>query len=146
MPAAKQGLQDKDPTIAELLKPFGYATAQIGKNHLGDRNEYLPTLHGFDEFYGILYHLNAMEEPYQGDYPKMAEFHQRFGPRNIIDTKATNIDDPTTDPRWGRVGKQTIADAGPLPPHPNMDPTANVNMRMSTKNSCAVLSISLTAR
>ena len=66
MPAAKQGLQDKDPTIAELLKPLGYATAQIGKNHLGDRNEYLPTVHGFDEFYGILYHLNAMEEPYQG--------------------------------------------------------------------------------
>jgi arylsulfatase A-like enzyme len=128
MPAAKQGLQDKDPTIAELLKPFGYATAQIGKNHLGDRNEYLPTLHGFDEFYGILYHLNAMEEPYQGDYPKFAEFHQRFGPRNIVDTKATNVDDPTTDPRWGRVGKQTIADGGPLPPHPNMDPTAKVNM------------------
>src|SRR6202521_5289426 len=128
MPAAKQGLQDKDPTIAELLKPYGYATAQIGKNHLGDRNEYLPTLHGFDEFYGILYHLNAMEEPYQGDYPKFAEFHQRFGPRNIVDTKATNVDDPTTDPRWGRVGKQTIADGGPLPPHPNMDPTAKVNM------------------
>jgi arylsulfatase A-like enzyme len=128
LPAAKQGLQDKDPTIAELLKPFGYATAQIGKNHLGDRNEYLPTVHGFDEFYGILYHLNAMEEPYQGDYPKGAEFHQRFGPRNIVDSKATNIDDPTTDPRWGKVGKQTIADGGPLPPHPNMDPTAKVNM------------------
>ena len=64
MPAAKQGLQDSDPTIAELLKPHGYATAQIGKNHLGDRNEYLPTVHGFDEFYGLLYHLNAMEEPY----------------------------------------------------------------------------------
>ena len=70
LPAAKQGIQDKDPTIAELLKPHGYATAQIGKNHLGDRNEYLPTVHGFDEFYGILYHLNAMEEPYQADYPK----------------------------------------------------------------------------
>ena len=69
MPAAKQGLQDKDPTIAELLKPYGYATAQIGKNHLGDRNEFLPTVHGFDEFYGILYHLNAMEEPYEPDYP-----------------------------------------------------------------------------
>ena len=70
MPAAKQGLQDSDPTIAELLKPHGYATAQIGKNHLGDRNEYLPTVHGFDEFYGILYHLNAMEEPYEDDFPK----------------------------------------------------------------------------
>src|SRR5271165_6450546 len=74
LPAAKQGLQDKDPTIAELLKPHGYATAQIGKNHLGDRNEFLPTVHGFDEFYGILYHLNAMEEPYDPDYPKVAGF------------------------------------------------------------------------
>jgi arylsulfatase A-like enzyme len=128
MPAAKQGLQDKDPTIAELLKPLGYATAQIGKNHLGDRNEYLPTVHGFDEFYGILYHLNAMEEPYQGDYPKSAGFRERFGPRNIVDCRATDVDDPTTDPRWGRVGKQTIADGGPLPPHPNMDPAAKFNM------------------
>ncbi len=128
MPAAKQGLQAKDPTIAELLKPYGYATAQIGKNHLGDRNEYLPTVHGFDEFYGILYHLNAMEEPYEGDYPKGALFKERFGPRNIVDCKATNVDDPTTDPRWGRVGKQTIADGGPLPPHPNMDPAAKTNM------------------
>lgn len=128
LPAAKQGLQDKDPTIADLLKPLGYATAQIGKNHLGDRNEYLPTVHGFDEFYGILYHLNAMEEPYQEDYPKGPEFHPRFGPRNIVDTKASTTDDPTEDPRWGRVGKQTIIDGGPLPPHPNMDPNAKVNM------------------
>jgi arylsulfatase A-like enzyme len=128
MPAAKQGLQDKDPTIAELLKPLGYATSQIGKNHLGDRNEYLPTVHGFDEFYGILYHLNAMEEPYQGDYPKSAGFRERFGPRNIVECRATDVDDPTTDPRWGKVGKQTIADGGPLPPHPNMDPAAKFNM------------------
>jgi arylsulfatase A-like enzyme len=128
MPAARQGLQDKDPTIAELLKPLGYAAAQIGKNHLGDRNEYLPTVHGFDEFYGILYHLNAMEEPYESDYPKTPAFRERFGPRNIVDCKATSVDDPTTDPRWGRVGKQTIADGGPLPPHPNMDPAAKTNM------------------
>jgi arylsulfatase len=128
LPAAKQGLQDTDPTIAELLKPHGYATAQIGKNHLGDRNEFLPTVHGFDEFYGILYHLNAMEEPYQGDYPKAAEFRARFGPRNIVDVTATDVDDPTTDPRWGKVGKQKIADAGPLPPHPNMDREAKVSM------------------
>jgi arylsulfatase len=131
LPAAKQGLQASDPTIAELLKPFGYATAQIGKNHLGDRNEYLPTVHGFDEFYGILYHLNAMEEPYEPDYPKAPKypnFQARFGPRDILDTKASNVDDPTTDPRWGRVGKQVIADGGPLPPHPNMDPTAKTNM------------------
>jgi arylsulfatase len=129
MPAAKQGLQDKDPTIAQLLKPLGYATAQIGKNHLGDRNEYLPTVHGFDEFYGILYHLNAMEEPYEPDYPKTAAFKERFGPRNIVESKATNVDDPTTDPRWGRVGKQTIIDGGPLPPGPNMDPAAKTNMQ-----------------
>jgi arylsulfatase len=128
MPAAKQGIQDSDPTIAELLKPLGYTSAQIGKNHLGDRNEYLPTVHGFDEFYGILYHLNAMEEPYDDEYPKMPEFHERFGPRNILETKATDVDDPTEHPRWGRVGKQTIADGGPLPPHPGMDAAANTNM------------------
>jgi arylsulfatase A-like enzyme len=128
LPAAKQGLQDKDPTIAELLKPHGYATAQIGKNHLGDRNEYLPTVHGFDEFYGILYHLNAMEEPYEADYPKDPKFRAMFGPRNIVDSKASNTDDATTDPRWGRVGKQTIVDGGPLPPEPNMDAAAKTSM------------------
>jgi arylsulfatase A-like enzyme len=114
LPAAKQGIQDKDPTIAELLKPLGYATAQIGKNHLGDRNEYLPTVHGFDEFYGNLYHLNAEEEPEDPDYPKDPEFHKRFGPRGVLDCKATDRDDPTEDPRFGRVGKQTIKDTGPL--------------------------------
>jgi arylsulfatase A-like enzyme len=128
LPAAKQGLQDTDPTIAQLLKPLGYATGQIGKNHLGDRNEYLPTVHGFDEFYGILYHLNAMEEPYESDYPKSPAFREMFGPRNIVDSKATKVDDATTDPRWGRVGKQTIVDGGPLPPHPNMDAKAKTNM------------------
>jgi arylsulfatase A-like enzyme len=128
LPGAKVGIQDSDPTIAQLLKPDGYATAQIGKNHLGDRNEYLPTVHGFDEFYGILYHLNAMEEPYQNDYPKAPKFHEMFGPRNIVDTKASATDDATTDPRWGRVGRQTIVDGGPLPPHPNMDPKAKFNM------------------
>jgi len=117
MPGAKQGLQHSDPTIAELLKPHGYATAQIGKNHLGDRNEYLPTLHGFDEFYGNLYHLNAEEEPEDPDYPKAPEypnFRNNFGPRGLLDCKATNEDDPTEDPRFGRVGKQTIKDTGSL--------------------------------
>jgi arylsulfatase A-like enzyme len=113
-PAAKQGIQDKDATIAELLKPYGYATAQMGKNHLGDRNEYLPTVHGFDEFFGYLYHLNAMEEPEDPDYPKDPEFRARFGPRNIIDSVASDKDDPTEDPRFGRVGKQVVKDAGPL--------------------------------
>jgi arylsulfatase len=114
MPGAKQGIQAKDPTIAELLKPFGYATAQIGKNHLGDRNEYLPTVHGFDYFYGNLYHLNAEEEPEDPDYPKDPAFRQRFGPRGLLECRATDVDDPTVDPRWGPVGKQTIKDTGPL--------------------------------
>jgi len=114
LPGAKQGIQDKDPTIAELLKPHGYATAQIGKNHLGDRNEFLPTLHGFDEFYGNLYHLNAEEEPEDPDYPKNPEFHKRFGPRGLLDCKASIKDDPTEDPRFGRIGKQTIKDTGPI--------------------------------
>jgi arylsulfatase len=107
LPGAKQGIQEKDPTIAELLKPEGYATAQIGKNHLGDRNEFLPTVHGFDEFYGILYHLNAMEEPYEYDYPKMANFKERFGPRDVISATSSNVDDPTIDPRFGKVGRQS---------------------------------------
>jgi arylsulfatase A-like enzyme len=117
MPGAKQGLQHGDPTISELLKPHGYATAQIGKNHLGDRNEYLPTVHGFDEFVGNLYHLNAEEEPEDPDYPrapKYPNFRNNFGPRGLLDCKATDTDDPTKDPRFGRIGKQTIRDTGPI--------------------------------
>ena len=114
LPGAKQGLQDKDPTIAELLKPHGYATAQIGKNHLGDRNEFLPTVHGFDEFYGNLYHLNAQEEPEDPDYPKNPEFLKKFGPRGMLDCKASTVDDPTVDPRFGKMGKQICKDTGPL--------------------------------
>jgi arylsulfatase len=114
LPGAKQGLQDKDPTIAELLKPHGYATAQIGKNHLGDRNEFLPTVHGFDEFFGNLYHLNAQEEPEDPDYPKNPEFLKKFGPRGVLDCKASDKDDPTEDPRFGKMGKQVCKDTGPL--------------------------------
>jgi arylsulfatase len=114
LPGAKLGVQDKDPTIAELLKPHGYATAQIGKNHLGDRNEYLPTVHGFDEFFGNLYHLNAEEEPEDPDYPKNPAFHAKFGPRGLLDCKATDKDDATEDPRFGKVGRQTIKDTGPI--------------------------------
>lgn len=114
MPGAKVGLQAKDPTIAELLKPHGYMTAQIGKNHLGDRNEFLPTVHGFDEFYGNLYHLNAQEEPEDPDYPKDPEFLKKYGPRGTIDAKASDKDDSTVDPRFGRVGKQVVVDTGPL--------------------------------
>ena len=114
MPGAKQGIQAKDPTIAELLKPLGYVTAQTGKNHLGDRNEMLPTVHGFDEFYGNLYHLNAEEEPEDADYPKNPQFKAHFGPRGLLDCKATSVDDPTEDPRFGKVGKQTCKDTGPI--------------------------------
>src|SRR2546429_3831869 len=114
LPAATVGLHKEDPTIAALLKPLGYATAQIGQNHLGDRNEYLPTVHGFEEFYGNLYHLNAEEEPELPDYPKAPGFLERFGPRGVLHCTATDVDDPTEDPRWGRVGKQKIEDTGPL--------------------------------
>jgi arylsulfatase A-like enzyme len=114
MPGATVGLQAEDPTIAEVLKPLGYATGQFGKNHLGDRNEYLPTVHGFDEFFGNLYHLNAEEEPELPDYPKDPAFLAKFGPRGVLHCFATDKDDPTTDPRWGRVGKQTVEDTGPL--------------------------------
>jgi arylsulfatase len=114
IPGAPQGLQAKDPTLAELLKPLGYATGQFGKNHLGDRNEYLPTVHGFDEFFGNLYHLNAEEEPEDFNYPRDPKFRQLFGPRGVLRCKATDVDDPTVDPRFGKVGKQTIEDTGPL--------------------------------
>ena len=89
LPGAKEGLSDKDPTLADLLKPQGYATGQFGKNHLGDRNEFLPTVHGFDEFFGNLYHLNAEEEPENPDYPKNPEFRAKFGPRGVLKCKAT---------------------------------------------------------
>jgi arylsulfatase A-like enzyme len=95
-------LQKEDPTIAESLKPMGYATGQFGKNHLGDRNEFLPTVHRFDEFYSNLYHLNAEEEPEQPDYPKDPAFREKFGPRGVLDCKASTVDDPTIDPRFGR--------------------------------------------
>ncbi len=117
LPGAAVGLQKKDPTIAELLKAQGHATGQFGKNHLGDRNEYLPTVHGFDEFYGNLYHLNAEEEPELPDYPKEKDFPNfrgRFGPRGVMDCKASSTDDTTVDPRFGKVGKQVCKDTGPL--------------------------------
>mgnify|MGYP000165095191 CR=1 FL=1 len=114
MPGAELGIQKEDPTLAELLKNHGYATAQFGKNHLGDRNEFLPTVHGFDEFFGNLYHLNAEEEPENEDYPKDPAFKEEFGPRGVLDCKAADKDDPTVDPRFGKVGRQTIKDTGPL--------------------------------
>jgi arylsulfatase len=116
IPGSTRGIQKSDPTLAEVLKTQGYATAQFGKNHLGDRNEFLPTMHGFDEWFGNLYHLNAEEEPEELDYPgqKNPGYKTRFGPRGALHTWATNVDDPATDPKFGRVGKQKIQDTGPL--------------------------------
>jgi arylsulfatase A-like enzyme len=114
IPGATVGLQTRDATIAELLKPLGYATGQFGKNHLGDRNEFLPTVHGFDEFFGNLYHLNAEEEPEQRTYPRDPAFRATVGPRGVLRCKASDRDDPTVDPRFGKIGKQTIEDTGPL--------------------------------
>ena len=110
------GMPAQAPTIATALKELGYATGQFGKNHLGDRNEFLPTVHGFDEFFGYLYHLDAMEDPFHRNYPE--ELKDKVGPRNVLHTFATDTDDTTVDPRWGKVGRQKIEDKGPLPPHP----------------------------
>jgi arylsulfatase len=117
VPGSPIGLQAEDATIADLLKPLGYATGHFGKNHLGDLNKFLPTAHGFDEFFGNLYHLNAEEEPELPDYPDPKDFphfRERFGPRGLLHCWATDTDDPTEEPRWGRVGKQKIEDTGPL--------------------------------
>src|SRR5687767_127763 len=117
MPGAPVGMNEKIVTIAALLKEEGYATGQFGKNHLGDLNHMLPTNHGFDEFFGNLYHLNAEEEPEMDNYPSKKEFPQffeTFGPRGVIHSWATDTDDPTEMPRWGKVGKQKIEDTGPL--------------------------------
>src|SRR5271167_3280711 len=109
------GWAAEDPTIAELLKPLGYATGQFGKNHFGDLNKYLPTVHGFDEFFGNLYHLNAEQEPENIDYPKNPAFKAKFGPRGVLKCKATAADNPAPpDPRFGAWGKQTCEDTGPL--------------------------------
>ena len=114
LPGAKEGLSDKDPTLAELLKPLGYTTGQFGKNHLGDRNEFLPTVHGFDEFFGNLYHLNAEDEPEHPDYPKNTEFKLKFGPRGVLRCTATTAETSGEDPRFGAWGKQNCEDTGPL--------------------------------
>jgi arylsulfatase A-like enzyme len=115
MPGASLGLSFDDPSVGQFMKNFGYATGQFGKNHLGDRNEHLPTVHGFDEFFGNLYHLNAEEEPYYPNYPKDPAFRKRYGPRGVLKCKATDKDDPTIDPQFGKVGKQVIKNTGPLP-------------------------------
>jgi len=108
------GIPDQAVTIAHVLKSMGYATGQFGKNHLGDLNKFLPTVHGFDEFYGYLYHLDAMEDPCHRNYPQ--SLLNQVGPRNIVHSWATSVDDATVQPRWGKIGKQKIQDDGPLCP------------------------------
>ena len=116
IPGSTRGIQKSDPTLAEVLKSQGYATGQFGKNHLGDRNEFLPTVHGFDEWFGNLYHLNAEEEPEELDYPgkKNAEYLKKMGPRGVLHAWATDKDDDTEDAKFGRVGRQKIDNTGPL--------------------------------
>lgn len=116
MAGSPVGLSKEDPTLAELLKPLGYKCGQFGKNHLGDRNEHLPTVHGFDEFFGNLYHLNTEEEPFMHAWPKDPGFNARYKPRGVLDCLAADVDDPTIDGRFGKIGKQKIKDTGPLDP------------------------------
>ena len=114
LPGAEEGMQEEDPTIAVVLKDLGYATGQFGKNHLGDRDEHLPTNHGFDEFFGNLYHLNAEEEPENEDYPSDPAFRERFGPRGVIHSYADGeIEDtgPLTKKRMETVDDETVAAA-----------------------------------
>ncbi len=108
------GIPDEAVTIAQVLKSMGYATGQFGKNHLGDLNRFLPTVHGFDEFFGYLYHLDAMEDPFHPNYPQ--NLRAKVGPRNMLHSWATDVDNPAEEPRWGKIGKQKIEDAGPLDP------------------------------
>jgi len=126
------GLPFEAMTMATALKAQGYATGQFGKNHLGDKNAYLPTVHGFDEFFGYLYHLDAMEDPFHPAYPQ--ELLNIVGPRNVLRSWATDTDDTTVDPRWGKVGKQKIQDEGPLPPHP----MAGIKYNMETVDEAFV--------
>ena len=120
------GIPAEAVTIATALKAQGYATGQFGKNHLGDKNEFLPTVHGFDEFFGYLYHLDAMEDPFHPNYPQ--NLLNVVGPRNLVHSWATDTDDATEMPRWGKIGKQKIVDEGPLSPHP----TAGIKYNMET--------------
>jgi arylsulfatase len=115
---ADVGIPDEAVTLATVLKSRGYETGQFGKNHLGDLNKYLPTVHGFDEFFGYLYHLDAMSDPYWFDYPQ--DWIDKYGPRDLIHSYATDVDDATVQPRWGKVGKQRVVDEGPLAPLPDM--------------------------
>jgi arylsulfatase len=129
---ADVGLPAEACTLATALKAQGYATGQFGKNHLGDLNKYLPTVHGFDEFFGYLYHLDAMSDPYWYSFPDDQAFRDKYGPRSLVHCYATETVDTTVQPRWGKVGKQKIVDEGPLPPFPDMSNVPNMH-DISTK-------------
>ena len=124
---ADVGLPAQACTIATALKAQGYETGQFGKNHLGDLNKFLPTVHGFDEFFGYLYHLDAMSDPYWYSFPTDEAFYNANGPRSLVHCYASATDDPTVQPRWGKVGKQKIVDEGPLAPFPDMSNVANMH-------------------
>ena len=124
---ADVGLPAQAVTLATALKALGYETGQFGKNHLGDWNKYLPCVHGFDEFFGYLYHLDAMSDPYWYSFPDDAAYRDKVGPRNLVHCWATDTDDTTEQPRWGVVGKQRIVDEGPLAPFPDMSNVPNMH-------------------
>jgi arylsulfatase len=124
---ADVGMPAKACTIATALKTLGYATGQFGKNHLGDLNKFLPTLHGFDEFFGYLYHLDAMSDPYWYSFPVDQAYYNKYGPRSLVHSWATDKDDTTEMPRWGKIGKQRVVDEGPLPPYPDMSNVPNMH-------------------
>ncbi|OJU47179.1 MAG: arylsulfatase, partial [Alphaproteobacteria bacterium 65-37] len=124
---ADVGIPAEAATLASALKAQGYATGQFGKNHLGDLNKYLPTVHGFDEFFGYLYHLDAMSDPYWFSFPVDQDYYNKNGPRSLIHSYATETDDATEMPRWGKIGKQRIVDEGPLPPFPDMSNVQNMH-------------------
>src|SRR6516162_5437433 len=124
---ADVGIPDQAVTLATALKSLGYATGQFGKNHLGDLNKFLPTVHGFDEFFGYLYHLDAMSDPYWYSFPVNQDYYNKYGPRYLVHSYATDKDDPAEMPRWGKIGKQRIVDEGPLPPFPDMSNVPNMH-------------------
>jgi len=124
---ADVGIPAQAVTLATALKAQGYATGQFGKNHLGDLNKFLPTVHGFDEFFGYLYHLDAMSDPYWYSFPVDEKYYNTYGPRSLIHSWATDTDDATEMPRWGKVGKQKVVDEGPLPPFPDMSNVQNMH-------------------
>ena len=124
---ADVGIPAEACTIATALKAQGYATGQFGKNHLGDLNKFLPTVHGFDEFFGYLYHLDAMSDPYWYSFPMDETYYNKYGPRSLVHCWATDTDDATMEPRWGKVGKQKVVNEGPLPPFPDMSNVPNMH-------------------